>query len=687
MVRNATRRVGHLARRMFHRFPAAWQLVSQCRVALQPGNARGHMSLGHALSRQGKHARASESFRRAAALSPDLLDSHLALGRTESLLGRHEAAALAFNQAIKARPDSAEAHGQLGRFLEQQGKLEAALQSWQTASKLEPDRSQLLVSIGTVLTKLGRHEEGDGLFRKAAACLRTSIDREPTNFEAHYLLGEILLRDNDFTGAIQSLVKAADLQPEGIDLILADALVRAGRQADAVERCVAGSRARGKSAAELADLGGVLACLGELPAAETCWERALALEPDNLGLHAAIWSLLLLAGELDMCRRYFVRNLEVQRRLAKVHTPSRKHRYLRSYWTRAIGHISQMDRYTKAQMLGWRAPQHTVVLAGPEKVPNPCYLDHMRSLVEVVTDPSEIARRTPEARYLEEYYAMVSLHDGETNVNLATATALIQNAWEANARPPLFRLSESIRAQGRQCLQALGVPPDAWFVGLHVRDCWQSSCDHLHGIRNGDIRTYAAAAKAIADRGGWVIRMGDPLMKPMPPMPQVIDYAHCQLRSDWMDVFLCAACRFFIGSQSGLSHIPTTFAVPSVITNWISYFAPPWGRDNLFIPKRCWSEKLNRYLTFSEIVRSGLGFAQVSICFTRQGVRIEDNKPEDIRDVVEEIMDRLDGRAADEAEDKCLQDRFDKLAEKLGVVPSSPVGTRYLRKYAGELLA
>jgi putative glycosyltransferase (TIGR04372 family) len=282
---------------------------------------------------------------------------------------------------------------------------------------------------------------------------------------------------------------------------------------------------------------------------------------------------------------------------------------------------------------------------------------------------------------------MVSLFDGRTHLNLAAATALVQNQWEAEGRPPLLKLSEYCRERGLRCLQTLGVPPDAWFVSLHVRDTGQSASDHLHGIRNADITTYEAAIRAIVARGGWVIRMGDPLMKPMQAMPQVIDYAQSKHRSDWMDVFLCAACRFFIGTQSGLGHVPTTFGVPAVITNWMSHLTPPWGGQNLYITKRFWSEKANRYLTFAEIIQSGLGFAQLSLCFTRQGVRVEDNSPEDIKDVVEEMLDRFDGSAFCHEADKSLAEEFNRLAKAQGVVVSSPIGRTFLQKYATELLA
>ena len=47
----------------------------------------------------------------------------------------------------------------------------------------------------------------------------------------------------------------------------------------------------------------------------------------------------------------------------------------------------------------------------------------------------------------------------------------------------------------------------------------------------------------------------------------VIDYAHCDERSEFLDVFLGATSKFCIGSSSGYYHIPFTFSVPVLFTN------------------------------------------------------------------------------------------------------------------------
>ena len=65
----------------------------------------------------------------------------------------------------------------------------------------------------------------------------------------------------------------------------------------------------------------------------------------------------------------------------------------------------------------------------------------------------------------------------------------------------------------------------------------------------------------------------------------MIDYACSDLRSDWMDIFLCAQCRFFIGCQSGLSAVPSVFGVPVVMTD-LRMGQTPWFVFSFIVAER-----------------------------------------------------------------------------------------------------
>src|SRR5262249_733686 len=161
------------------------------------------------------------------------------------------------------------------------------------------------------------------------------------------------------------------------------------------------------------------------------------------------------------------------------------------------------------------------------------------------SDAERIRELTPRAKCQEDYLTINSLSDEPTGTYLPVVAATVQNQWEADGRPPLVELSAADTERGRHCLRTLGVPEDAWFVSLDVGEAGFHTFDFNDAFRNADIGSYLPALRSIAARGGWVIRLGNPGMEPLPALPNAIDYAHSKERSDWMDVFLCARCRFF----------------------------------------------------------------------------------------------------------------------------------------------
>jgi hypothetical protein len=129
------------------------------------------------------------------------------------------------------------------------------------------------------------------------------------------------------------------------------------------------------------------------------------------------------------------------------------------------------------------------------------------------------------------------------------AIALVQDEWETQGRPPLLQLNQEQLDRGRDTLASVGISRSAWFVCLHVRELgfWNETSDPTNAPRIALIDSYLPAIEHIVSRGGWVVRMGDPTMRPLPHMTGVFDYARSTVKSDWMDVFLCASCRAVSG--------------------------------------------------------------------------------------------------------------------------------------------
>jgi len=352
-------------------------------------------------------------------------------------------------------------------------------------------------------------------------------------------------------------------------------------------------------------------------------------------------------------------------------------RYLKEFWCSQIGHITHLDIYAKGNLLGWRPPARRVVLAPEERIANRCYLDYWSDHVEIVTDAAAIDALSEKAAYFEDYVPVHDLPDGEA-AWLPITCGLVQRQWEEEGRPPLLSLKPSHAQRGWQTLHELGVPRDAWFVSVHVRESGFHVLDPNQEFRNGNVSEYLEAIRLITARGGWVIRLGDASMTPLPPMERVVDYAHSSAKSDWMDVFLAAACRFFVGGQSGMSLVSYTFGVPTVFTNWTSVGIPPYCGKSLFIPKKLWKSQEERYLHIREVLDAGLGHNQMTKAFQDAGVTVISNSADEIKSVVAEMLDRLDGLRHDSPANVERQARLAELLASKGVIYFNNMGREFL---------
>ena len=338
----------------------------------------------------------------------------------------------------------------------------------------------------------------------------------------------------------------------------------------------------------------------------------------------------------------------------------------------SIGVYSFLDAYIKAGILGLRSPKKLILLVPLESsVNNPCYLNYWRRYITVISDPLTVVYLSPLEKYLtKKIFHFVSFHD--RTLNVLVAHKVVNRQWEAENHPPILTLTTEDYERGWNCLKSLGIPEGAWFVCLHVRGPgWRDEGSSSQNFRNCDIETYFSAIKTIVEAGGWVVRIGDPIsMTPLPPMENVIDYAHSDAKSDWMDVFCCAQCRFIVGTPSGMWPISSAFGVPLVMTNLLpTILTFTFFSQDIFIPKLCWSIKENRYQSFRELLTLPQSLASSQFSYDRLGLRVEENTAEDINEVVKEMLARLDNKSFEYTEEnELLQDRFRSLTAGCGTL-------------------
>lgn len=242
---------------------------------------------------------------------------------------------------------------------------------------------------------------------------------------------------------------------------------------------------------------------------------------------------------------------------------------------------------------------------------------------------------------------------------------------------------------GRRKLLELGVRDGSSFVCFHARD--QAYLDAIepgrnwdyHDYRDSSIHNYIPAAEKLVHRGYYAIRMGAIVKEPLTTLnPGIIDYA-TKGRTDFLDIYLSAKCQFFICSATGMYSIPMIFRRPIVYVNYIPLeYVPTWGRSDLFIPKKLFLLKENRFMSFREIIESGVGRFLKREEYEHLGLEIHDNTPEEITAVTIEMDERLKGIWQTTEEDEELLRRFRSLFKpgELHAKIVSRIGAEFLRQ-------
>ncbi len=359
------------------------------------------------------------------------------------------------------------------------------------------------------------------------------------------------------------------------------------------------------------------------------------------------------------------------------------YRHVRVFAER-IGHLAlEPDCLLKEQALGHIPERKWVVLAPRGRVANEHLLAYWEPHLRVVRNRAACFLIASQSRwglmrYAIDHYALA--------IGEAQAAYRICAAW--GDRPPLLRLSREDEAWGGEMRARLGVPADAWFVCVHVREAGFSPVDEeLQSHRNGHIENVFAAMGEIVTRGGWVIRIGDPTMQALPPMDGVIDYAHSPLKSARLDVILCAQARFILGNTSGIALVGTVFGVPCASANLIPVSTLWFGRRDISIPKLLWSRRLGRYLRIDEILGTPIANFHYASLYAEEEVEPVENSAQDILDLTKEMLDCLGGLSAGLAGDAELQDYFRSLFKPshYGFGSAGRVAASFLRRH-GELL-
>ena len=405
---------------------------------------------------------------------------------------------------------------------------------------------------------------------------------------------------------------------------------------------------------------------------------------------------LFLQGAINKANEYWRRAGEL-RRFILGEESGPIYRILGDSWFAAIGHVAMLDFYAKYNKL-YRDPNSRFVsVFDISKAPGSylCERFGQVGLEFIEKDKQQVdydawARRHRKRKWsqltADERFAIIDdfwefeFPDGQI-LGYTHAANKIQKAWERAHYPPLLEVTKGEQIFINSALRYLGLPDGAWYVCLHVREPgFHKGWNTLYpSMRDANIDDYLSAIDLIVKNGGWVIRMGDPSMKPLPPMDHVIDFAHSAFKTPKADILIAAGCRFFLGTNSGFATIPNIFGVKCVFSNWLPVGLPLWSSQDLLYPKLYWSSISNRYLSFEEIFSSGIAFIQ-NWSDLPEGISLRDNTANEIYELTAEALE-IDYKNDSQDILAGARNAYDEIARKNGSYMGSTLSTAFIRRY------
>ena len=260
-------------------------------------------------------------------------------------------------------------------------------------------------------------------------------------------------------------------------------------------------------------------------------------------------------------------------------------------------------------------------------------------------------------------------------------------SWSQPSRN--IRFSDSKIVIGNSYLELCGVPPQGQFICYAVRSESYYLAQIARGakllprtVRNPEETTYLNVASKICDEYFPVFRMGKDLDVTIDTAryPKVIDYA-LRNRSDFLDVFLLANCKFLLLGNTGLFWISSLFDKPTAHCDLYDIRHQVIVGD-LMIFQKLWLKNERRLATVSEMLRMG-GFYSKESHQNVLGVELIKNTEEEIFSLFNEMNLRVDNLWESSDDDEELQNRYVRLVMQYSNKPTwrggGRVGTQFLR--------
>ena len=150
----------------------------------------------------------------------------------------------------------------------------------------------------------------------------------------------------------------------------------------------------------------------------------------------------------------------------------------------------------------------------------------------------------------------------------------IANRYQDKFESPLLKLPSKDIVNGYKVINKY-IDKEIKIVCVHARESGYREGfykDENRTTRNSDIATYESLFDELTLLGYVIVRIGDSSMTKCDNFVRkygnsFIDYAHMDIKSEEMDVFLLSECDFFIACTSGPAEVPSMFGKNTLLLN------------------------------------------------------------------------------------------------------------------------
>lgn len=264
------------------------------------------------------------------------------------------------------------------------------------------------------------------------------------------------------------------------------------------------------------------------------------------------------------------------------------------------------------------------------------------------------------------------LHAGELFPAIQLDTPKLSIHGPANAldrSAPHLSFSADQMKFGEIELAKIGIDANKPMVCLIVRDSGHYSVpggveNPQYSFFNFDVLTFQFAAMSLASRGYQVVRMGAGSEKPLGmEIDGVFDYALSPCRSEFLDIYIGANCKFAVSTQTGPDAVCLAFRRPVCYIDVARFSQFFFGTKIAYWSPSELLRDGNR-LTLKEIVSSDVVWIVDPDDFIRHGIQSVRSTPQSIEKLVCGFADLFENGLSMSPSDQAASGRAQKIIEE-----------------------